>query len=167
MVARRSTLAIVILLSAARPMLGATTRATHPLHTTLTEMTVDQTKHTLRAVVRVFADDIGLALANRAGRKGPTVVVSDADAAAYVLSELTVGDQSLRPVALHPCGVKRSGDLLWVCLETGPMDPRTARVRNNVLCELFSDQVNIVQVSGGGASRSILFTRGDGPKAVL
>jgi hypothetical protein len=166
-VARGVMVVVAVLLGTARPGFGATFVAAHPLHTTLTEITVDPSKHTVRAVIRVFADDIGAALVKRSGSKGAPVAASDADATAYVLSELSIGDQSLRPVALRSCGVKRSGDLLWICLETGPVDPKVVRVRNTVLCELFSDQVNIVQVSGAGVARSILFTRGDGPKALL
>ena len=39
--------------------------ATHPLHTTLTEVTVYRSHNTVRLVVRVFADDVGAALARR------------------------------------------------------------------------------------------------------
>lgn len=149
------------------PLAGATSaRMAHPLHTTLTEMTVDPAKHTVRAVVRVFEDDVRAALSKRPGGKVGTGAVPDVEATAYVLSELTIDDESLRPVALRSCGVKRSGDVLWICVETGPIDPRTVRVRDSVLCELFADQVNIVQVSGAGVARSILFTRGDGPKTL-
>src|SRR5205807_2341672 len=57
---------------AATIALGApTTVAAHPLHTTLTEVTVDATAHTVRAVVRVFADDFGTALAHHVHTASP------------------------------------------------------------------------------------------------
>ena len=110
MVAPRVAAAASLLLLARAA--GATTpAAAHPLHTTLTEVTVDSAKHTVRAVVRVFAEDIGAALARRAGARKPAAALGDAEATEYVLSELVlvVDDRSLRPVALRSCGVKRSG----------------------------------------------------------
>ena len=41
-----------------------------------------------------------------------------------------------------------------------------ARVRHSVLCERFDDQVNIVRATYAGRSASLLFTRGDGAKAL-
>jgi hypothetical protein len=165
MVSRRWIVAVATMFSASRAAAAEPYLRAHPLHTTLTEVAVNPSTHTVRAVVRVFADDIAAALAKRAG--DAPVLPSDAGATAYVLSKLTVHDRSSRALALAPCGVKRSGDLLWVCVETGPIDLEAVRIRNLTLCELFSDQVNIVQVAGAGTQRSILFTRGDGPKSLL
>jgi len=35
------------------------------------------------------------------------------------------------------------------------------QVRNVMLCELYEDQVNVVQSTVAGARRSLLFVRGD------
>jgi hypothetical protein len=56
---------------------------------------------------------------------------------------------------------------VWLCLEAGvPPDAGTLSVRNTMLCELYEDQVNVVQGSVGGAWRSVLFVRGDHFKAL-
>jgi hypothetical protein len=87
---------------------------------------------------------------------------------AYVARALFIADRGGRAVALGSCGVRRSGDLLWVCVEgTTTSDARELSIRDAVLCELFSDQVNIVQVADGASKRSVLFTRGDGAKRVF
>lgn len=142
----------------------------HPLHTTLADVTVDATHHTVRAVVRVFAEDLASAIWHQApGTKQSEVrPVDDGLMTAYIVRALSIVDRGGRPVALISCGVRRSGDLLWVCVEgatTG--DARELSVRDAVLCELFSDQVNIVQVADGASKRSLLFTRGDGPKRLF
>jgi hypothetical protein len=140
--------------------------AAHPLHTTLTEVTVDATTHTVRAVVRVFADDFGTALARHVRSAAPpTGRAWDDAAASYLASALSIADRANRPIALHSCGVRRSADLLWICLD-GPTteSAHELRARNSILCELFDDQVNIVQAVRGTDKHSVLFTHGDGLK---
>lgn len=56
---------------------------------------------------------------------------------------------------------------MWLCLEAGiAPDAGALRVRNAMLCELYEDQVNVVQGIVGGARRSVLFVRGDHFKAL-
>ena len=138
----------------------------HPLHTTLTEITADAASHTVRIVVRVFADDFGTALTRHAHvAVTPVASAWDTAAATYVAASVTIADRANRPVALRSCGTRRSGDLLWICVEgTTAESPRELRGRNSMLCELFDDQVNIVQLVAGTEKHSALFTRGDGLK---
>lgn len=148
-------------------VLGAPTMgAAHPLHTTLTEVNVDATTHTVRVVVRVFADDFGTALARHVhAATPPTGRAWDDAATSYLASALSIADRTNRPIALHSCGTRRSADLLWICLEgTTPESARELRGRNAILCDLFDDQVNIVQSVSGTDKHSVLFTRGDGLK---
>jgi len=133
----------------------------HPLHTTLTEITVDATRHTLRATVRLFADDLTAALLKHRSLRGSDLKDR---AAAYVARNLILSSAG-RSIAMQSCGVRQSGDLLWVCLETRiSAEPVQLRVRNPLLLEAFSDQVNIVQIGDGPKRRSVLFLRGDGDK---
>ncbi len=131
--------------------------AVHPLHTTMTEVTIDASRHVVRAVVRAFADDFG------AASKG-------VEPETFVAARVKIADATGRQLLLRGCGVRRSGDLLWICVEGsyGGAE-RGLRVANSLLCDRFDDQVNIVQVARAGSSdrRSLLFTRGDGAKRVL
>ena len=126
----------------------------HPLHTTLTEIAA--TPNAIRATVRIFADDLGKAVGSH---------TDDGGIEAYVASAVVFLDAQNRALASRGCGVKRSGDLLWVCIEV--TDTRAISLRNTLLCEQFRDQINIVQVAGGGAKRGLVFIRGDGPKRLL
>lgn len=129
----------------------------HDLHTTFTEITVDSSRASLRVMVRAFEDDYAKARAQSGG-------VGSADSLAYISRSLVI-TQAGRTLAYRSCGTKRSGDLLWICLESPlPKSLTGLMVRNTMLCELFDDQVNIVRVKVGRVVKSLLFTRGDRPK---
>jgi hypothetical protein len=133
----------------------------HPLHTTLTEISVDASRHTVRAVVRLFADDLAAALARHPSLGGNSM---NDRAAAYVGAALSLSARG-RALPMRSCGVRRSGDLLWVCLEsTMPEGVDQLSARNPLLLEAFSDQVNIVQIGDGPTRRSVLFLKGDRDK---
>ncbi|MEO6526528.1 MAG: DUF6702 family protein [Gemmatimonadaceae bacterium] len=141
----------------------------HPLHSTITELTEDRARGVVRAMVRVFADDFGTAVARSAGgRVSPASGAAwDAATLAYATSVFGFQDAQGRPIALRSCGIRRAGELVWVCLEGTTAQPLAAlRVRNAVLCDLFEDQVNVVQGTAGGERRSLLFVRGDRFKPV-
>jgi hypothetical protein len=148
----------------ARRTLGA-----HPLHSTITELVEDRAHGVVRATIRVFADDFGTAVARMAkGRVSPASGAAwDAAVAAYSSAAFGLQDAQGRPIATRSCGVKRTGDLLWLCLEAPTTQPlATLRVRNAVLCDLFEDQVNVVQATVASERRSLLFVRGDSYKTV-
>jgi len=151
-------------------VLGAMEHASaHPLHSTITELVLDPSRGTVRATVRVFADDLRSAVARAAhgGTLPPTGAAWDAAVVAYATSAIALQDASGRAVPLRSCGLRRTGDLLWVCLEGGvARDVRTLQLRNTMLCELYEDQVNVVQGVVGGTRRSLLFVRGDRFKAL-
>jgi hypothetical protein len=162
-------LVIVALLGIASGLTPRTADA-HPLHTTLSEVTVDPSRHTVRAVVRVFVDDLTAGLSRQRPGSRPVQAADaiDAQATAYVLASFSVLDRGAKPVVMRSCGVRRNQELLWICLEGNLSgDSRELALRNAVLCDVFSDQVNIVQVGDGTSKRSVLFARGDGTKRLF
>ncbi len=139
----------------------------HPLHSTITEVVADPAHGVVRATVRVFADDFGTAV-RRAARGAPLPAAGpawDAAALAYATSSFGIAAPGGRALPLRSCGVRRTADLLWVCLEAATStDLGALRVRNDMLCDLFDDQVNVVQGTVAGARKSLLFVRGSGFK---
>jgi len=141
----------------------------HPLHSTITELVDDRAHDVVRATIRVFADDFGAAVMHAArGRVSPSSGAAwDAAVAAYAGSAFGIQDAQGHPLPIRPCGVRRTGDLLWLCLEAASAQPLSSlRVRNTVLCDLFEDQVNVVQATVATERRSLLFVRGDSFKPV-
>jgi len=136
----------------------------HPIHSTITELVADPARGTVRAQIRVFADDLRTAVLRSArGRSLPAEGPAwEYAVLAYTSSAFNLQDARGRALPLRSCGVRRTVDLVWLCVEAvigrdvGPL-----RVRNAMLCELYEDQVNVVQGSVGGSRRSLLFVRGD------
>jgi hypothetical protein len=124
----------------------------HPLHTTLARLAHDAGRGEVRVTVRVFTDDLGAAAA-------------PAEALAYTSARFAVAGADGRRIVLAGCGVRRREDATLVCLRgRAPAGLAGARVRNAMLFERFTDQVNVVQAEYGGRSQALLFTRGDGAK---
>ena len=149
--------------------LGASRGAAHPLHTTLVQVTYDAKSGVLEGSIRVFAGDLAAAVAKHAGKAAPTDDrVTDADAFAYVSSTFKVTDASGRVVPLVWCGSRRANDLLWLCVRaTNAPAPTALKLSDQMLSELFDDQINIVQSVAGDKHASMLFTKGDGAKSVM
>jgi len=151
--------------------LAASTRTAdaHPLHTTLVQLTYDARTHVLEGSIRVFAGDFAAAVAKRAGTKTPEDDrVSDAAAFDYIAKTLRVADASGRAVPLAWCGTRRAGELLWLCVRAQTAaSPNMLKLSDQMLCELFDDQVNIVQSAAGDRHASMLFTKGDDAKSAM
>ncbi len=141
----------------------------HPLHTSLTQLSYDDRAAVLHGSIRVFAGDFAAAVAKRRGAQPPADDrVSEAAAFAYLTATLQLSDAAGRAVPLAWCGSRRSGDVLWLCVAAANAPaPGALRLSDQILCELFDDQINIVQATAGQRRASMLFTKGDGPKSAM
>ncbi|HMA02930.1 MAG TPA: DUF6702 family protein [Gemmatimonadaceae bacterium] len=165
----RRPLAIAFVLGAIAVAARPSNAEAHPLHTTLVQLTYDERAHTLEGTIRVFAGDLAAAVAKHSGAKLPNDDrVSDAAAFAYVSSTFRFTNEGGAALALKWCGSRRAGDLLWICVRTSSnAAPSGFRLSDQMLCELFDDQINIVQTVAGAKHTSMLFTKGDGFKSAL
>ena len=141
----------------------------HPLHTTLTELSID-TSGVVEIRLRAFVDDFSAAVSgSREMPRPPFRIPSDSATARYLSSRLLLHDASGRSARLTLTTLRREGDVVWVTLRaTGVRSLAGARLTNTVLFERYDDQVNIVQASIAGRRRTLLFTPRDGraPKVV-
>ena len=155
--ARAALLAIALVAPAAHA---------HPIHTTLTVVTTDATGISLN--IRAFADDFSATVAKFAGKRAPAdSSASAADVLRYIRAQFVVKDAAGALVELQPCGVRRTAELYWLCFKAVlPRGVSGTLVRNQMLTELHSDQVNIVQVEGKGARKTLLFTKGSAPSPI-
>ncbi len=133
----------------ARPALA------HPLHTSLAAIKQSGSSD-FTVSLRVFADDFHRHTGARDTADGSP---PDERIVTYLMRTFVIIDRSGRGIPLKWCGSERVADLLVICL-SGRIDGglRGARVRYSVLCDLFPDQVNILQVSTDARRQSILFT---------
>jgi hypothetical protein len=165
----RWSLALAFLLCAAALIASAREAEAHPLHTTLVQLSYDEHTHVLEGSIRVFAGDFAAAVAKRKGvATRDDDRVSDAEALAYVSNSFRVTDAAGRAVPLAWCGSRRAGDVLWLCVRASNVaPPNLLKLSDQMLCELFDDQINIVQSAAGAKHTSMLFTKGDGAKSAM
>ena len=132
----------------------------HPLHTTLSELTVAP-DGSVQIVLRAFLDDLSGAVTPGATRRGAGSVPPDSAIGRYLSQTLVLTDASGRRSPLAVAATRCTGDLVWVTLRApGSIGP--ARLTNRVLFERWEDQVNIVQTTVGARHQTLLFTRRDG-----
>jgi hypothetical protein len=157
-----------VAMAAATPNGAALSARPHPIHSTLTELVEDRGRGALRLTIRVFADDLGVALTRASAVAIPTAGPGwEAAAARYATSVVEMRDARGRALVLRPCGIRRTTGVLWLCLETALNESTQGlQLRDAMLCELYDDQVNVVQGVIGGARRSMLFVRGNGYKTL-
>ncbi len=129
--------------------------AAHPLHSSLTTVAWRPETRTIEVAVRVFTQDLQDALTRRAQT-----------ACAYVQAALTLREAGGGTVSTSTCAMQREGDVTWIRFTAQLADPHGLRLSNTMLFERFADQINIVQSSIGGRARTVLFTPGDGLKAL-
>jgi hypothetical protein len=123
----------------------------------------------LTGTIRIFASDLALAVAKRAGANASSdPSSSDSAIMAYVAAMVRLIDAQAHTLSFSGCGIRKSADLLWICVRAAPAGPAAElSLSNQLLCDLFDDQVNVVQVLDGERRQSALFTRGDGPKRLF
>lgn len=127
----------------------------HPLHSSLTTVVWRPETHTIELAVRVFTQDLQDVLTHRTGT-----------ACDYARAVLTLRDAAGAALSAVNCTTAREGDVTWIRLSAPAASPRGLRLTNAVLFDTFPDQINIVQASLDGRARTVLFTHGDGPKAL-
>ena len=136
----------------------------HPLHTSLTRIAI-AADGSVSVALRVFADDFSAVVARS------TRVVASADhrvpdeAAASYLSRALVIEADGKRIALQLVRQRRDGEMTWIELRGAWRgELANATILNQVLMDLHSDQVNIVQLARGTTSRTLLFSADDRTK---
>ncbi|MFL5491388.1 MAG: DUF6702 family protein [Gemmatimonadales bacterium] len=134
---------------------------THPLHTALTELNYQADSGGVFIRIRLFTDDLALALPDLTAS-----ATGDSLLSRYARGALALTDPAGRPLPLIWQGVERSGDTMLLQLRarlSGGLE--RAHILVALLWERFPDQVNIVRATYSGRTVTLLFTRGEGAKS--
>lgn len=135
--------------------------ALHPLHTTHTTITLGPGGR-CAVEIRAFTDDLHAAL-----RRRQAGAITDSMVAQYVRTTVTLTDRSGRLGTLGWIGQTPDGDVTRLRLScTLPAAIDAISVRQAMQVELYTDQVNVVQVNTPDRRVSLLFTPGDQAKPV-
>ena len=144
--------------------LGAARPALHAYHTSITELRYNAAKKQLELSVRLFTDDFERALS-----KGQTTTVRLTEAGSrplalattYLQRNLQVSTTAGAPLQLQVLGMQAENDGYWVyCKVPLPGPTPGVKLRHAALLDVFSDQVNIVNVEAGAMKLSALFRAG-------
>jgi hypothetical protein len=139
----------------------------HPIHTTLTVVSLD--RNGMSFSIRAFADDFSAVVARFAGKAAPkdsSVTVADVDR--YLAARFLLAGADGKPIAFRSCGVRRERDLYWLCIRADALNGgRGVTMRDHLLTELHSDQVNIVQVESAAGKKTLLFTKDSAPRPII
>ena len=141
----------------------------HKYYTSLAQVEYNAEAKSVEVTLRVFADDLELALTRRAGRKVSLDRTKDVDglALAYLRDTFEIRNRDGEPKALKWVGMELRSDIAWLYVEAEmPEGLAGARLRDHVLFELFEKQVNTVSVRYPGVKADIVFARGDGERTV-
>ena len=141
----------------------------HKIHVSVTNLEFNQSKQTVEIVIRVFTDDLENALGRRAKR---AVKIDLATAGkdnqiielvmAYLRSSLELKNKAGRPVALSWNGIEGQPEMFWIFVKGRmPGGLEGAQLRNKLFCELFDDQVNIVNAKHQGKQIGLMFESKD------
>src|SRR5262245_30006622 len=139
------------------------------IHVSVTNLEFNQPRHTVEIVIRVFADDLENALgrrANRAVKIDPATAGKDRQIVelvmAYLRSSFDLKNKGGRPVALSWNGIEGQPDMFWIFVKGRMFGGfEGAQLRNKIFCELFDDQVNIVNAKHQGKQIGLMFESKD------
>jgi len=143
--------------------------AAHKYYTSLAQVEYNVEEKTVEVTLRVFADDLELALTRRAGREVSLDRTKDADrlVLAYLRDTFEIKNREGEAKALKWVGMELRAGVAWLYVEAEmPEGLAGARLRDHILFELFAEQVNTVSVRYAGKRADLVFVPGDGERAV-
>jgi len=147
----------------------APTAVAHKYYTSLARVEYNAEGKTVEISLRVFADDLELALTRRAGRRVSLERTKDAEqlVLAYLRETFQIRNREGEAKPLRWVGLELRSGVAWLYFEAEmPEGLSGARLRAHVLFELFPEQVNTVSVRYPGARADLVFARGDGERVV-
>ncbi|MDB5233855.1 MAG: hypothetical protein JWR44_848 [Hymenobacter sp.] len=144
--------------------LGGAVPARHAYHATITELRYNAAKKQLELSVKVFTDDFEKGISQG---QPAHVNLDDAGprplalASAYLQRTLQVSTVAGAPLPLQVLGMQAENDGYWFYCKVPLPGPLPAiKLRQTVLLDVFSDEVNIVNIEAGAKKQSALFRAG-------
>ena len=145
------------------PLVGARP-VRHAYHSTITELRYNPAKKQLELSVKVFTDDFEKAISQGQPKTvsltepGPRPLVL---ADAYFQRTLQISTVAGARLPMQVLGMQAENDGYWFyCKVALPGPVAGIRLRQAVLIDAFSDEMNIVNVEANGKKQSALFRAG-------
>lgn len=135
----------------------------HPFHSSVTEMTYNQTDQSWEISIRLFQDDLEQTISSNLGKKFrmvPGDAASEKTLDAYLRKHFRfhAGKQITTPYRW--LGTEQQQDAIWVYLEIPTKsDLVGSYLENSIFLDEFDDQTNLVSWSFQGQKKSYLFRK--------
>ncbi len=143
-------------------LLGARPLTLHDFHASVTQMQYNPKEKTFEISVRVFTDDFEKALtpvANGSVHLAPNDK-NDPIIAQYIRQHVAYISPQKRAKSIAYVGHEIEADANWLYLEMPYSEPFTGGLlKQNVLMEMFDDQVNLVNVQYQGQKKTFVFRK--------
>lgn len=144
-------------------LLGSAGPARHSYHATITELRYNAEKKQVELAIKVFVDDFERALS----QGQPAHISLSGNSLALPLTEsylhrtVTLKTPTGSSLPLQFLGMQPEKDAYWLyCKAVSPRPLTGLQLRQAVLLDVFSDQMNIVNVEAGAKKLSALFRAG-------
>lgn len=137
----------------------------HKFHTSFAEADYDAETKSLEIMLRTFPDDLENAVRRRGGKR-----VSPDDKKAFGAQVFTYLQEKFRvktakgeAAKLTWVGMDAGVDSAWLYFEAAlPEGVEGAQLSQQFLCDLYDDQINLVNVKAAGKKVELRFDRGGG-----
>jgi hypothetical protein len=144
-----------------KPIFLKTTALIHAFHTSITQIELNQKSKTFEISVRVFTDDLEKAINTKNKIKGTKILDddnNDALVSSYISSCFSIISPTNKKNIYKYIGKEKEDLATWIYLEL-PAEAlmKGSKIYQNVLMELYSDQVNIVNFKKSDERKSFLF----------
>jgi len=136
----------------------------HPLHVSVTEIEMDEKDKRLEIMMRVFMDDLEVALRNKYKKPemdilSPQGLSVDQMMEDYLKFHFRITLDN-KPVAIKYLGNEQDGDAFIFYIEVSNVKKwTTITVQNDIITETYDDQSNLVHVTLGETVRSLRLTK--------
>lgn len=146
----------------------------HKFHVSVAQLEFNEKEQAAEIVLRVFTDDLENALSQHAKRPikiDPATANGDkqlgATIIAYLRARFALQSKTGRPVRFSWVGLEGQADMCWLYIEGKlPGGLAGAQLRNKIFCELFDDQINIVNAKIQNKQIGLMFEPRDDFRAL-
>ena len=135
----------------------------HPFHSSVTEMTYNQTDQSWEISIRLFQDDLEQTMSSVTGKKFrmvPGDAVSEKALDAYLRKHFRFHSGKQITTPYRWLGTEQQQDAIWVYLEIPTKsDLVGSYLENSIFLDEFDDQTNLVSWSFQSQKKSYLFRK--------
>lgn len=136
----------------------------HPLHISVTEITLDEKEKELEIMLRIFTDDLELAIRNAKNEPElnlihPVNTTTDKLVWEYLQPRLKlIADGKVQTVKY--LGHETDEDVLVFYIQVQPVKKfRTITITNSIITEVYEDQANLINMTVSDETKSLRLMR--------